>query len=189
MSLQGAELETFLKRERAIKEKEAVQQAALARTQRMLEADEEDTDSETTEDEDLVEEPSDLDILKEGKLLAAFAEPGTGSRRRRDWDMVDFRDWANNLESGAKSLVSFDIYLKGNVSKSNPFFKSSDYQTTKFRMFPLAERRRRVDAFGEAVDAGVWLRKGKFWEEAVMDKENRELKRMIHIRETMVCTA
>lgn len=184
--LQGTELEAFLQKERVAKEKEAAQQAALARTQRMLEADEEDTDSDDTEDEDAVEQSLDQGDPNGGESIVTFAEPGVGSRRRRDRDIIDIGDWANDLEdSGTKSLVSFDIYLKGNVSKSTSFFKSTGGQAPRFRMFPYVERKRRVDAYGEVVDVGMWLRKGKVWEEEAEDDEAKEAKRRKVMEEEM----
>ena len=50
MPLQGAELEEFLAKERAAKEKEAAKKAAEDRRQRILEADAEDTDDEDDTD-------------------------------------------------------------------------------------------------------------------------------------------
>ena len=56
--LQGAELEEYLQKERAVQEKEAAQKAAQARTQRILEADEgeDDSDDESSYDFDDVPE-------------------------------------------------------------------------------------------------------------------------------------
>ena len=56
--LQGAELEEYLQKERAAKEKEAAEEAVLARTQRMLEADEGDSESDESEDEEGLDEES-----------------------------------------------------------------------------------------------------------------------------------
>ena len=36
---------------------------------------------------------------------------------------------------------------------------------TRYRMFPLIERRRRVDGYGEVLDVGAWMRMGKAVEE------------------------
>ena len=44
-------------------------------------------------------------------------------------------------------------------------------------MFPYIERRRRVDAYGEVVDVGMWLRKSKLFEEEAESEETKEAKR------------
>ena len=81
--LQGAELEEHLAKERAAKEKEAAHQAALARNQRVLEADEDDTDSEdddSDEDDDDSDGPSGIspDVVPSGSA-ARVSEKGANS--------------------------------------------------------------------------------------------------------------
>ncbi|THG93388.1 hypothetical protein EW026_g7835 [Hermanssonia centrifuga] len=69
--LQGAELEEYLAKERAVKEKEAAKKAAEERRQRILEADEDDTDEDSESDSDSDDENEveralggDMDTLK-----------------------------------------------------------------------------------------------------------------------------
>ena len=159
--LEGAELEAFEAKERAAKEKEAAQQAAMARTQVMLEADEDDSDSDSESDSDEGEDNDAMDIGAEGRL--------TRRPKREKLDQLD-NDWMD--EDGPKQMLSFDIYLKGNVSKSVSFFKSAG-QAPRFRMFPYVEKKRRVDDYGETIDVGMWLRKGKALEE---ETESEEMK-------------
>ena len=48
-------------------------------------------------------------------------------------------------------------------------------------MFPYIERKRRVDSYGEVIDVGMWLRKGKALEEDAESadaKEQRKLKEL-----------
>ncbi|KDQ64325.1 hypothetical protein JAAARDRAFT_116662 [Jaapia argillacea MUCL 33604] len=179
--LQGAELETFLQKERAVKEKEAAQQAAIQRTQRMLEADEDDSDEEDS-DED---EENEVERALDGEMdstpdfqgpTAGFVEPGGGdgpgsrlkvSKANDDWGMGMDGD-----ELGVTKHLSFDIYLKGNVSKATSFFKKEGGQNQRFRMFPYVERKRRVDEYGETVDVGMWLRKSKVFEDEDEDKDS-----------------
>ncbi|KAG9118397.1 hypothetical protein FRC07_007107, partial [Ceratobasidium sp. 392] len=152
--LVGAELEQYLERERVAKERQATQRAALARSQRLLEADEADSDSSNSEaDEEEVDDAlaDDADIV--GQDLGATAAD----------------------ELSAKQL-SFDIFLKGNVSRAASFFKTAAGQTSRFRMFPHIERKRRVDEFGETVDVAAWLRKGRALAVAVESEEAKEAK-------------
>ncbi|KAG8717117.1 hypothetical protein FRC08_008152 [Ceratobasidium sp. 394] len=147
--LVGPELEQYLERERAAKERQATQRAALARSQRLLEADEADSDSSNSEaDEEEVD-----DALADDADMA-----GAGP------------DWT--ADESAKQL-SFDIFLKGNVSRAASFFKTAG-QASRFRMFPHIERKRRVDEYGETVDVAAWLRKGRALAVAVESEEAKE---------------
>ncbi|KAH7887585.1 beta-lactamase-like protein [Phlebopus sp. FC_14] len=176
--LQGAELEAYLARERAAKEKEAAQQAAIVRNQRMLEADEDESDEESdSESEEEVERALDEDQFDAAD--GAIAKLGSLTRQRRKSEkMEDNTDWGFDMDDGlTKTLLSFDIYLKGNVSRSTSFFKSAGGQTHRFRMFPYVEKKRRVDEYGETLDVGMWLRKGKAFEEDAESEEVKEAKR------------
>ncbi|KIY49386.1 hypothetical protein FISHEDRAFT_41247 [Fistulina hepatica ATCC 64428] len=148
--LQGAELEAFREKERAAKEKEAAHQAALARSQRILEADEDESDSDE----------SDSDSGSD-----------TNDQMAADWEDIDAD------EGLTKQLLSFDIYLKGNVSRATSFFKSAGGQTQRFRMFPYVEKKRRVDEYGETIDVGMWLRKAKIFDADAETDEAKELRR------------
>ncbi|KAJ6628813.1 beta-lactamase-like protein [Mycena sp. CBHHK59/15] len=67
--------------------------------------------------------------------------------------------------------------LEGNVSKATSFFKNVGGQTQRFRMFPYVEKKRRVDEYGETIDVGMWLRKGKVFEEEAETDETKDFKR------------
>ncbi|KAF9268160.1 hypothetical protein L218DRAFT_918519 [Marasmius fiardii PR-910] len=166
--LQGAELEAHLQKERIAREEEQAAQAALARRQRMLEADEDDSDSDSDEDEDEEEVRRTLgdgdDDDYEGK-----------SRKR---DNADRTDWNMDTDEGlTKQLLSYDIYIKGNVSKGTSFFKSVDGQAQRFRMFPYVEKKRRVDDYGETIDVGMWLRKSKILEDEANNNDPNDPRR------------
>ncbi|KAI0663219.1 beta-lactamase-like protein [Cubamyces menziesii] len=187
--LQGAELEEFLAKERAAKEKEAAHQAALARTQRMLEADEgqsSDSDSDDSSDsdeenevertlgEDLMDTTDDLKQAREGPNVSSRIS----KRKRGEGGAADGAEWALGVEpEDGVTRISFDIYLKGNVAKATSFFKSADGQTQRFRMFPYVEKRRKVDEYGETLDVGMWLRKGRVLEEDAENEETKEARR------------
>ncbi|KAI6047478.1 beta-lactamase-like protein [Pisolithus marmoratus] len=174
--LQGTELEMYLAKERAAKEKEAAHQAAIVRNQRVLEADEDESDEESdsdSEEEEVERALDDDDDDMDGSEHSV--RPG---RRRKHDKAEDNADWGGDMDDGlTKTLLSFDIYLKGNVSKSMSFFKSADGPTHRFRMFPYVEKKRRVDEYGETIDVGMWLRKGKVFEDDAETEEVKEAKR------------
>ncbi|KIK04662.1 hypothetical protein K443DRAFT_675681 [Laccaria amethystina LaAM-08-1] len=179
--LQGAELEAHLREERVAKEKEAAHQAALARNQRMLEADEDDSDSDLDSDAD--EEAEVRQALGGDMMDTDDGEGGVGRVRQMDKG-IDGADWALDGDEGlTKQLLSFDIYIKGNVSKATSFFKNSGSQTQRFRMFPYVEKKRRVDEYGETIDVGMWLRKGKVLEEEAESDEVKDYKRRTQAEE------
>ena len=152
----------------------------------MLEADEDDTESEESDneredDEMAVEDAITLDELASPtERTATFAEPGATSRKAsrggRDGGM-DISDWTFDTDDGLAKQLSFDIFLKGNLSRATSFFKTSAGTMQRFRMFPYIERKRRVDSYGETIDVGAWLRKGKQLEEDAESEESRDGKR------------
>lgn len=196
MPLQGAELEEFLAKERAAKEKEAAKKAAEDRRQRILEADAEDTDDEDDTDDDSDDEDEDENEVERelgGDEEMDTAEDGkpTKSGKRRSGKRRDMDDpgWSAAVDDDglSKQMLSYDIYLKGNVSKATSFFKNADGQTQRFRMFPYVEKRRRIDDYGELIDVEVWMRKGKALEEHAQDEDMKELKRLKEEEEEKVC--
>ncbi|KAL0570092.1 hypothetical protein V5O48_011867 [Marasmius crinis-equi] len=165
--LQGAELEAHLQKEREAREEEQAAQAALARTQRMLEADEDDSDSDS-DDDDEEEEVR--------RALGDDDDDFSGQGRKRD--KSDRADWNLDVDEGlTKQLLSYDIYLKGNVSRGTSFFKSVDGQGQRFRMFPYVEKKRRVDDYGETIDVGMWLRKSKVLEDEANNDDPNDPRR------------
>ncbi|CCM05574.1 uncharacterized protein FIBRA_07801 [Fibroporia radiculosa] len=183
--LQGTELEEFLQKQRIAQEKEAAQKAAQARTERMLEADEGEDESDSDSDADSdseneVEKTLEGDIMDTREDSVGQIVPSTKQLRRKGAkaNMADSGDWAFGLDSDEPMrALSFDIYLKGNVARTTSFFKSAEGQSQRFRMFPYVEKKRRVDEYGETVDVGMWLRKGKVLEEDAESEETKELRR------------
>lgn len=204
VALQGTELEIFLQRERAAKEKQAAEQAAMARNRQMLEADEDD-DEDSESDSDSEDEADDVERVLNGD---GGGDDGNGmqvdgpsqeikvSRRRRrkelsmdDEGQASNKDWSRSLalgidldatdEGGTRQLLSFDIYLKGNVSKATSFFKSTGGKegAQRFRMFPFVEKRRKADEYGEVLDVGMWVRRGKILEEDTNEETREERER------------
>lgn len=171
-------MEAFLAKEKAAKDREAAHQASIARNQRILEADEDESDEDS--DSDSEEEDEVERALDEGQMdTDEISNPAAGSRRKRKASKnEDDADWGLDMDEGlTKQLLSFDIYLKGNVSKATSFFKSAGGQTHRFRMFPYVEKKRRVDEYGETIDVGMWLRKGKVLENEADDEASGEAKR------------
>jgi cleavage and polyadenylation specificity factor subunit 2 len=130
------------------------------RSQQLLEADEgadsSDSDSDAADEED-VERALGLDA---------------------DAARADGADWGRGLDVDDRTqMLSFDIYLKGNVSRAVSFFKSAGKENQRFRMFPYVEKKRRVDEYGEVIDVAMWVRRGQIMEEAAEDEEAKERKR------------
>lgn len=129
----------------------------------MLEADEVESDDD---DEDEIDAGLDNDDDDEDD----DDEGAAGARRQR---IDDGGGWADDSRQ-----LSFDIYVKGQATRATSFFKSASGGAPRFRMFPFVEKRaRNVDSYGEAVDIGIWLRKGKEIEEVGEDEFVKEAKR------------
>lgn len=186
MPLQGSELEEFLEKQRLAKEKAAAKKAADERRQRILEADEGESDDDDDSDSDSDDENEVERALEEDEDSIDHEHPPqrTKERKRRggkhkDIDGAGWGDIDIEGDDGVtRNIISYDIYLKGHVSKTTSFFKSADGQTQRFRMFPYVEKRRRVDEYGEVLDVGMWLRKGKALEEDAQNDNMQELKRV-----------
>jgi cleavage and polyadenylation specificity factor subunit 2 len=140
----------------------------------MLEADEDESDSDSDSDE----EEDEVRRALGGDVVDDNMEGGGGDRRKGDKNGGDAADWALDGDEGlTKQLLSYDIYLKGNVSKATTFFKNVGGQAQRFRMFPYVEKKRRVDEYGETIDVGMWLRKGKVLEEEGESEEVKEMRK------------
>lgn len=92
------------------------------------------------------------------------------------------------------AALSHDIYLKGNASRTTNFFGSSSGALkhlsaaqdgarearerhgvgVRFRTFPVVEKRKRVDAFGEVIDVGRWLSRGRRERQEEEERVKRE---------------
>jgi cleavage and polyadenylation specificity factor subunit 2 len=110
-----------------------------------------------------------MQMALDDEYQAGFGGPGIGTR-----------------------MQNYDTYLKDAGSRNRSFFKSSNANPdpnelvsqaaqqqqqqvggrTKFKMFPYYERRRKVDTYGEEIDVGTWLRRGKELED--MQNQNEE---------------
>ena len=145
----------------------------------MLEADEDDSDSDSDSDadeEDEVRQTLSGEAMDTGADTVSAKNDINGGKKRRGDRGMDNTDWLDGDEGLTKQLLSFDIYLKGNVSKSTFFFKNAG-QTQRFRMFPYVEKKRRVDDYGETIDVGMWLRKGKALEEEAESEDVKDYRR------------
>lgn len=177
--LSGVELEIYQQKEKEAKEKEAAQQMAMAMTQRMLEADADDSDSDSDSDSESEDEEEVRLAIADGAMDTgsdSLAESKEVGRKKTIDKGLDSTDWLDGDEGLTKQMLSFDIYLKGNVSKSTSFFKNVGHGP-RFRMFPYVEKKRRVDDFGETIDVGMWLRKGRALEQEAESEEVKHLKR------------
>jgi cleavage and polyadenylation specificity factor subunit 2 len=176
VALEGDELEAHLEAERLQKEKEAAALVAKERSRRMLEADDLESDSDDDDDDD--------DDVENGL--------GAGDQARDDEPMMAGPIGATGTGAGNPFMdtdevrnTSFDIYVKGQQVRSTGFFKNAQGSSSanasglaRFRMFPFVERKgRRVDAYGEGIDVGAWVRKGREIEEDQESDEVKEAKR------------
>jgi cleavage and polyadenylation specificity factor subunit 2 len=84
-----------------------------------------------------------------------------------------------DAEDSGRQMLSFDIYLKSNVSRAVSFFKSvgKENQNQRFRIFPYVEKKRRVDEYGEVIDVAMWVCRGQITEERADDEGANERKR------------
>ncbi|KAK8858512.1 hypothetical protein IAR55_002739 [Kwoniella newhampshirensis] len=147
--LAGAELEAHLEAERLQKEKEAAHQAAVDRSRRMLEADDLESDSDSDSEG---EAAADGIVVRRAEGANAYAGDGEDVR-----------------------TMSFDIFVKGQQMRVQ---RGVAGEMARFRMFPFIERKgRKVDAYGEGLDIGQWMRKGREIEEEGETEEVREAKK------------
>ncbi|SCV73662.1 BQ2448_6092 [Microbotryum intermedium] len=146
--LEGEELERHLAAEREIEEREARHQAALDRSRRMLHTQGDDSDSDSDLDSDA--EDHDGIIKEEGAVVPA-------QRRRAGGFTGGLGAWDEFLDESNLSgrAATFDIYVKGEAG-----VKRVMEGLNRYRMFPVVERKRRVDAYGEAIDIEGWLKRG-----------------------------
>lgn len=163
--LEGEELEAHLAAEAEAAEMLAKQQAALDRSRRMMQ---ENADGDSDSDSDSDGEAEAADAAQEAAAADDDQEQkavGPAARRRRiggfaggagAWD--EFLD-AETL-AGSAGGQSFDIYVRGSYGVRSGAGGGGG-GLTRFRMFPVVERKRRVDAYGEQIDVEGWLKRGQ----------------------------
>jgi cleavage and polyadenylation specificity factor subunit 2 len=163
---------------------------------------ESDDDSSEDEDEPTVNGDDDTRMSSPLEDSGPMAEPGGGhplSRRkskRTKEEMaymkmqmaLDDENFAGFTGTGTR-VQNFDTYLKDAGSRNRSFFKSAllneqananqgpgqqSSGKTRFKMFPFYERRRKADPYGEEIDVGTWLRRGKELEDQQNQGEEEE---------------
>nr|ODO01039.1 cleavage and polyadenylation specificity factor subunit 2 [Cryptococcus depauperatus CBS 7855] len=145
--LTGAEREAHLESERLQKEKDAAHKAAVDRSRRMLEADDLESDSDSESESG---DPTSGITIRRTEGANAYAGDGEDVR-----------------------TMSFDIYVKGQQMKLG-----RGAEMARYRMFPFAERKgRKIDQYGEGLDIGQWMRKGREIAEEGETEEVREAKK------------
>lgn len=163
--LEGEELTSYLEEQRAAEEKDARRREMAERSRRMMQADDDD-DSEDSEDEGA--DAAAFEDAQEDSMipLSKRARVGGFAGGAGPWD-----EFLDPLSKESRSTAtgggqSFDIYVKGSFAQ-----RSATDETTlaRFRMFPVVERKRRVDVYGESIDIEGWMRRG-------MDDESEEAK-------------
>ncbi|GAA5937690.1 cleavage polyadenylation factor subunit CFT2 [Sporobolomyces koalae] len=156
--LEGEELEAHLEAERQAADLLAKQQAALERSRRMMHTagDGSDSDSDASGPEDEEEEEAGVaaeEMVGEQPVVPIRRRTGGFTGGAGAWD--EFLD--EDALAGQARGQSFDIYVKGEYGVRK-LHESNNLP--RFRMFPVVERKRRVDAYGEAIDVEGWLRRG-----------------------------
>ncbi|KAL7423212.1 hypothetical protein Q5752_002512 [Cryptotrichosporon argae] len=160
--LAGAELEAHVEAERARKEREHAQAAAAERGRRMLEADDLDSDSDDSDAGEV-----------DGMLERGAGASGRGGAADADGAGANANAFAGETDD---RQMSFDIFVKGQQTRTAGRGATTD-GATRFRMFPMVARGRKVDAYGEGLDIGQWVRKGREIEEEGETEEVRAAKR------------
>lgn len=185
--LTGDELEEYFANEKAKNETAR----ALEREAIIVQADAESSEDESSDEEDEDSDEEGLFGEANGEMgdgvpdAGPMAEPGdaVASIRRKNkkareemayMKMQMALDDEFQTVSGTSGRIQiFDTYLKDTGVRNRSFFKASDYNKsektaqhqlngkTKFKMFSHFDRRRNVDIYGEEIDIGTWLRKGK----------------------------
>ncbi|GAA6030255.1 hypothetical protein JCM8097_009012 [Rhodosporidiobolus ruineniae] len=181
--LEGDELEAYLAAEQEAADLAAKQQEALERSRRMLHADAADSDSDSDASD------AEADVAEEANGAADDGDEEMKPVRRRRvggftggagaWD--EFLD-ADAMAGQAPGGQSFDIYVRGSYGVRKLLGGDGPgANLPRYRMFPVVERRRRVDAYGEQIDVEGWMRRGLEGEEAelgegagVLGKRSRE---------------
>ena len=74
-----------------------------------------------------------------------------------------------------KIHMSFDIFVKGQQTRIGKGNQAGEM--SRFRMFPYIQRGRKVDDYGEGLDIGLWIRRGREIEEEGETKEVKEDKK------------
>jgi cleavage and polyadenylation specificity factor subunit 2 len=110
------------------------------------------------EADDLEDSDSDSDDEGAGGILTARTEGANAFAG----DNEDLR------------TMSFDIFVKGQQTRVG---RGVAGEMARFRMFPFLAKARRVDSYGEGLDIGQWVRKGREIEEEGETEEVREAKR------------
>lgn len=127
-------------------------------------------EEEESEDEDVSDSDDDSDSSVEEDVDMA-------DTRRSRRAVGDEGDWVTmEQDEGGLKQQTFDTYVKGNITKTSMFFKTSEAAAPRYRMFPYVERKRRIDDFGEIVDVSAWLRKGKIFDANAESEEMKALK-------------
>jgi cleavage and polyadenylation specificity factor subunit 2 len=94
---------------------------------------------------------------------------GVTTGMKNQLEGLDFA--AGEAEDATLKQMSFDIYVKGQQTKTSNFFKTQDTGAPRFLMFPFVEKRRRFDDFGEIIDVSAWLRKGRVLDQVAENDE------------------
>ena len=147
--LSGEELKAHHLAETLALELAAKQQTMLDRSRRMMNDDEADSSDSESE----IELEPEAVLVEEAGVMRRRIGGFTGGVGA--WD--EFLIEENGVEGGERK-PQFDIYVKTSYLPRSISTPRSSVQ--RYRTYPVVERKRRVDAYGEAIDVEGWLRRG-----------------------------
>ena len=152
--LEGEELAQFWANEREEKARKATEAALIAKGKLMLEESESEDSEEEVDGLGAPVRPENLfpDVMptKQVEEPSLSRSSKTPSGKLPSVSHMDQRP--TQVDTGF-SDQTFDMYVR-DATKSGGFFKTS----RTYQMFPMPERKRKVDDYGEAINLNHFLR-------------------------------
>jgi cleavage and polyadenylation specificity factor subunit 2 len=143
---------------------------------------------------------AELDAHLEDERLAKEREANQQAALDRSRRMLEADDLDTDSESAESEIdpteapvraergddeplqMSFDIFVKGQQMR-----EGGAGEMARFRMFPFIERRgRKVDSYGEGIDVGLWVRRGREIERRNDGKSKMRRNRYVCLRDTLI---
>ncbi|TIB07369.1 hypothetical protein E3P77_03933 [Wallemia ichthyophaga] len=105
------------------------------------------------------------------RMMEADAQEADEEEEEDDEDDDKDSDKEDQKEEEVQQ-VSFDIFLKGHSTRgATSFFKTAQGSAPRFRMFPFNDTKRKMDSYGEVIDADSWVSRGKEMERQAIERD------------------